>query len=81
MEEFKDDRFREEELEQEELREYEEYVDLEAEHELEVKQKLDEFLDTYGVYLNTQNDFNKNMLKRKTIELEVLDPDFQFDIE
>jgi len=47
----------------------------------ELKQKQDDFLDGYLLYLNTQTSFSKNILKRKALELEVIDPTFEFYVD
>lgn len=49
------------------------------EEELRVRQN--DFLDVYSMYLSVHTSFAKNLLKRKAIELEVLDPSFEFDID
>ncbi len=59
----------------------ESYVDEEATYLEELKHKQDDFLDVYSVYLNYQSEFARNMVKRKAIELEVLDPTFDFEID
>lgn len=57
------------------------YVDEEATYLEELKHKQDDFLDTYSLYMHYQSEFAKNLVKRKAIELEVLDPTFDFDID
>ena len=56
------------------------FMDEEACYLEELKSKQDDFLDTYAVYLKIQNEFTKNLVQRKAIELEVIDPTFEFDI-
>jgi len=48
---------------------------------LEIKKKQDEFLDTYSHYLKNKNNFTKHILERKVIELELIDPNFDFTID
>lgn len=57
------------------------YIDEEATYLEELKHKQDDFLDIYSVYLKVHTEFTKNVLRRKAIELEVIDPTFEFDID
>ncbi len=57
------------------------FTNEEATYLEELKHKQDDFLDVYSVYLKAHNEFTKNLLKRKAIELEVIDPTFDFEIK
>ena len=47
----------------------------------ELKKRQDDFLDSYSTYLKNKSASSKNILERKTIELEILDPTFDFTID
>lgn len=49
--------------------------------EKEIKLKLDNFLDSYSFYLKERSDVSKRILERKVLELELIDPTFDFSIE
>ncbi|MBU1864541.1 MAG: hypothetical protein KKH94_12850 [Candidatus Omnitrophica bacterium] len=55
--------------------------DYEENHKKEIKKKQDGFLDSYHDYLNDKCFINKSILERKVIELEILDPNFNFFIK
>jgi hypothetical protein len=61
--------------------EIEAFVDDEATYLEELKHKQDDFLDVYSMYMKVHSEFAKNILKRKVIELEVIDPTFDFEIK
>jgi len=46
-----------------------------------VRAKQNEFLDSYVEYLDSSDALAKKILKRKALDLEGLDPNFQFIIE
>ena len=48
---------------------------------LELRKRQDDFLDSYSFYLKNKNTYAKNILERKTIELELIDPTFNFQID
>ena len=47
----------------------------------ELKKRQDIFLDSYSYYLKNKTSYAKNILERKTIELEIIDPTFDFRID
>lgn len=50
--------------------------------EADLKEKQDAFLDSYHKYLqNKKSSMHKNILERKVIELELVDPNFTFFID
>ncbi|MFC1808494.1 hypothetical protein ACFL3D_00025 [Candidatus Omnitrophota bacterium] len=59
----------------------EEFVDEEATYLEELKHKQDDFLDVYSMYLHAHSEFAKSLLERKAIELEIIDPTFDFELE
>jgi hypothetical protein len=61
--------------------EIEAFEDDEATYLEELKHKQDDFLDVYSMYLKVHSEFAKNILKRKVIELEVIDPTFDFELK
>lgn len=58
-----------------------ENYDVETDYVEELTEKRDEFLDVYNQYMQLHTAFAKNLVKRKAIELEVIDPTFDFEIE
>ena len=46
-----------------------------------LKKRQDSFLDTYYDYMQHTDSLHKSILKRKVIELELIDPSFNFEIE
>ncbi|MBN1688397.1 MAG: hypothetical protein JW893_04795 [Candidatus Omnitrophica bacterium] len=46
----------------------------------EIKQKQDEFLDVYSLYLKTGVSWVRDELRLKAYELHLLDPSFSFQI-
>ena len=46
----------------------------------EIKKRQDNFLDSYNHYLKHKIPMHKNILERKVIELELIDPTFNFYI-
>ena len=61
--------------------EIEAFEDDEATYLEELKHKKDDFFDVYSMYLKVHSEFAKNILKRKVIELEVIDPTFDFELK
>jgi len=47
----------------------------------ELKKRQDNFLDSYFFYLKEKNTLHKNILERKIVELELVDPNFCFQID
>jgi len=56
-------------------------IDLEFKAEVEMKKKFDSFLDSYSSYLKKKTKMTKSVLERNVIELELIDPSFNFEIE
>jgi hypothetical protein len=56
-------------------------TDIGCKSEKEIKLKLDNFLDSYSFYLKKRSGISKRILERKVIELELIDPSFDFNIE
>ncbi len=46
----------------------------------EIRQKMDEFLDVYSLYLSTRFSWVRDEVKLKAYELHLLDPAFNFQI-
>jgi len=55
-------------------------IDGEEDIKLEVKTKLDEFLDVYSLYLKTRVSWIRDEVKLKAYELHLLDPTFAFQL-
>ncbi len=47
----------------------------------EVQKKFDKFLDSYAAYLGDKSFLPKSILERSVIELEMVDPSFDFRID
>lgn len=75
-----EDPFRDE-VETEKKETYEAFIDPKIQYEHELKQKQDDFLDVYSVYLHVQDNLTRSTLKRKALELEILDPSFEFHLD
>lgn len=48
---------------------------------IEIKKLQDSFLDCYSFYMHEKTELHKSILKRKAMEIELLDPNFTFIIE
>ena len=48
--------------------------------EEEIRQKMDEFLDVYSLYLSTRFSWVRDEVKLKAYEIHLLDPKFSFQI-
>jgi hypothetical protein len=48
--------------------------------EEEIRQKMDEFLDVYSLYLSTRFSWVRDEVKLKAYELHLLDPKFSFQV-
>lgn len=46
----------------------------------EIRQKMDEFLDVYSLYLSTRFSWVRDEVKLKAYELHLLNPNFNFRI-
>ena len=55
-------------------------IDDEADLKDEIKNKRDEFLDVYSLYLATRFAWIRDEVKLKAFELHLLDPSFSFSI-
>ncbi len=47
----------------------------------EIRQKMDEFLDVYSLYLSTRFSWVRDEVKLKAYELHLLDPTFNFQVQ
>ncbi len=47
----------------------------------QLKKKFDEFLDNYSVYQDDKSFLPESILKRSIIEIEILDPNFDFNLD
>ena len=75
--EYKDDN----NVQHEEEAEVYEALDVFDNYKHELKKRQDNFLDSYYFYLKNKNKEHKSILERKKIELELLDPSFNFEID
>ena len=50
-------------------------------NENEIHKKFDSFLDSYSLYMADKSFLPKSILKRKIIELELIDPSFDFELD
>lgn len=49
--------------------------------EQEIKRRQDTFLDAYAYYLNNKTPIQKCIVQRKAMDLELIDPSFNFTID
>lgn len=82
---MKDEFNNEHELDHDDFEKYsdydENYVEAEQAYEEELNRRQDSFLEAYHVYLTKKTALAKNIVKRKIIEVELIDPSFDFHIE
>jgi len=55
--------------------------DFQKEFEEQVKARWDNFLDAYSSHQKSQSEITLKLLKRKAIELELVDSTFHFDLD